>query len=73
MLYTYDDARDVPHIAKGGGMSFWGWRASVANGVLGTIVDSGTLFLTGTFNGPDISTTKEYLYPVIILSLTASL
>lgn len=60
MLYTTDDERDVPHIAGGGGQTYWGWRASVANGVVGTIVDSGTVFLVGTFNGPDVSTTKEY-------------
>jgi hypothetical protein len=60
MLYTHDDAKDVPHTRGGGGTTYWGWHASVANGVLGTIVDSGTLFIAGTFNGPDLSTTHEY-------------
>ena len=60
MLYTHDDAKDVPHIARGGGTTDWGWHASVANGVVGTIIDSGTLYLAGTFNGPALSTTKEY-------------
>ena len=60
MLYTHDDAVDVPHVHAGGGTTTWGWHPSIANGVVGTIVDSGTVFLSGVFNGPDLSTTRAY-------------
>ena len=48
MLFTSDDQ----HIEGFTPASVWGRHASIGNGVLGTIVDSGTAFLSGTFNGP---------------------
>ena len=56
MLFTPNDEHPAGFRPSSG----WGRHASVANGVLGTIVDSGTVFLSGVFNGPDMSTTKAY-------------
>ena len=56
MLYTPDDRHPAGFKPSSG----WGRHAPISNGVVGTIVDSGIVYLSGTFNGPDVSTTKAY-------------
>ena len=43
--------------------SGWGRHAQVGNGVLGTIVDSGVLYVSGAFDGAAIATAKTDAQP----------
>ena len=52
MLYVADD-ENLPGWKPA---SVWGRQAQVGNGVLGTIVDSGVMFLSGVFNSVAIAT-----------------
>ena len=58
MLFTSDDQHPEGFTPA----SVWGRHASIANGVLGTIVDSGTVFLSGTFNGPGTMSSPSHAW-----------
>ena len=59
MLFVEDDAR-LPGFKPG---SVWGRQAQVGNGVVGTIVDSGVLYMSGLFNSVATATNPDDAQP----------